>query len=122
MTDMPYRGPLDSNLERELLAYTLDTGSPLVRELKPLLFPIADNVLKARHDVAKLVADVHELRKRVETLEGADVDSDRGHVAALAEENKQLRDEAKRWKWWALGLIGSIASALAGSGATLLAK
>jgi len=95
-----YRDAMPSNLERELLEYTLDTGSPLIRELKPLLFPIADATLHARQLLAKLDVRVTELEERTQ-----------GHAA-----------EAHRWKWWALGIVGPLISAALGAGgaATLL--
>lgn len=100
-----YRDRLDSNLERELLEYTLDTGSPLVRELKPLLFPIADNALQARQQMGSLARDVRDVVKR---------------VAVLEEREKGQAVEAHRWKWWVLGVVGPlISAALTGAGFTL---
>lgn len=132
---MAYREPLDSNLERELLMYTLDTGSPLVRELKPLLFPIADNALQARqlfqkHEiecrewrdhVKRELAELKELGGRVDKLEDADEITGVQAIAELKQQNAKLVENATWWKRWALGIAASllVAGLSAGAGYAL---
>jgi hypothetical protein len=120
-----YREPLDSQLERELLEYTLDTGSSVVRELKPLLYPIANNALTARHLFAKHERECREWRRdvrrdldelkaynaRIQALEDAEEITGVEVITELKKQNAELRDEGKRWKWWALGIIGSVLGA-----------
>jgi hypothetical protein len=111
VTDAPYREKLDSNLERELLLYTLDTGSPLIRELKPLLFPIADNALQARQLAGECAKSLARVCVRLEKLEARD-----------EKHADEQRDDAKRWKWWALGIVSTVVGVVGTLAGTLLAR